>query len=34
MGFTFFVYKKLTFLEIDTSNGNGIGQNSNGKGQL
>ena len=35
MGFTFLVYKKkLTFWEIDASNGNGKGQNSNGKGQM
>ena len=35
IGFTFLVYKKIiTFLEIDSSNGNGKGQNSNGKGQL
>ena len=26
--------KKLTFWEIDTSNGNGKGQDSNGKGQM
>ena len=26
--------KKITFLETDTSNGNGKGQNGNGKGQM
>ena len=30
----FLFIKKLTFLEIDTSNGNGKGQDSNGKGQM
>ena len=30
----FWFITKLTFLEIDTSNGNGKGQNSNGKGQM
>ena len=33
MGVTFLVYQtKLTFWEINTSNGNGKGQDSNGKG--
>ena len=32
---TFLVYQtKLTFWEINTSNGNGKGQDSNGKGQM
>ena len=30
----FWFIKKLTFWEIDTSNGNGKGQDSNGKGQM
>ena len=35
MGVTFLVYQtKLTFWEINTSNGNGKGQDSNGKGQM
>ena len=35
MGVTFLVYQtKLTFREINTSNGNGKGQDSNGKGQM
>ena len=34
-GIYFLVYlKKLTFLEIDTSNGNVKGQDINGKGQM
>ena len=35
MGVTFLVCQtKLTFWEINTSNGNGKGQDSNGKGQM
>ena len=35
MGVTFLVYQtKLTFWKINTSNGNGKGQDSNGKGQM
>ena len=35
MGVTFLVYQtKLTFWEINTSNGNSKGQDSNGKGQM
>ena len=35
MGVTFLVYQtKLTFWEINTSNGNGKGQDSNSKGQM
>ena len=32
--YLFGLSKKLTFWEIDTSNGNGKGQDSNGKGQM
>ena len=32
--YLFGLSKKLTFLEIDTSDGNGKGQDSNGKGQM
>ena len=32
--YLFGLAKKLTFLSIDTSNGNGKGQDSNGKGEM